>query len=645
MPMRKYSLPILVSICGLFFFLIVHFFFPGQSFDTFTKEIFCHELSGDTLNLHYTLTDPSAYGIKETTPSLGSLNRTSMTDDLSYLQKYLKKTTNYLNGRLNEQDRLTAEILKWWLEGQISAGELYYYQEPLGPTLGIQAQLPVLLAEFSFRNAEDVDTYLSLLESMPDYFGQIGDFEKEKSERGLFMNDEILDKILEQCQSLFPVNDSHFLVISFEERLSACGFLTENEKITYSAQNLRVLNKYVQPAYEKLCSVLETLRGTGLNRWGLYHTPDGIDYYEYLLKYSIGTDLSMAEIHRMLELQMENDYETILYALHQDIDAAELISNLPAENTPTEILTILQRQIQKDFPTPDDISWQVKEVPESLQDFLSPAFYMTPAIDAREQNNIYINPAYSPDRTDLITTLAHEGYPGHLYQNSFENTDGYNPVRNLVYIGGYTEGWGLYSEFYAYDFLGLSDMEADFLRALSSLNYAICASLDLSIHGEGWTEEHCMQYLSTFGITDEHQIHELYLNILEEPSNYLKYYLGYLEICKLKESAFSHSPELTLYDFHKWFLETGPAPFFILEDRLELLEVSAKLLQSTCEDFEFLAVQPFHDRLNHFLVERCMLFIGTDSLLRQREKHHPLVFCTADTGNISFFHQAVNGGG
>ncbi len=641
--MRKFYIPGFILLSGVLCILFCTF--SRQPFDDFTQELFCHELSGDALGLHYTLTDPSAYGIKESTPSLGSLNRTSMTDELSYLQNCLKKTDSYLNGRMKEEDRLTAEILKWWLEGQISAGELYYYQEPLGPTLGIQAQLPVLLAEFPLRDAEDVDTYLALLESMPDYFREIGTFEKEKSERGLFMNDEILDKILEQCQSLFPIDDSHFLVNSFKERLDACDFLTDDQKIAYSAQNLRVLNKYVQPAYENLCSVLEALRGTGQNLCGLYHTPDGIDYYEHLLRYSIGTDLGMAEIHRLLELQMEGDYETILYALHQGIDVTELISDTPAEQNPEAILTDLQQQIQADFPIPEDIFWEIKEVPQSLQDYLSPAFYMTPAIDAKEQNHIYINPAYTPDHTDLVTTLAHEGYPGHLYQNSFENTDGYNPVRNLIYIGGYTEGWGLYSEFYAYDFLGLSDQEADFLRALSSLNYAICASLDLSVHGEGWTEEHCLQYLSTFGITDEQQIHELYLNILEEPSNYLKYYLGYLEICKLKESAFSHSPELTLYDFHQWFLETGPAPFFLMEERLELLEVSSKLFQSTREDFQLLAVQPFHDRLNHPLVESSMLFISTDPLLRQREKHNPLVFCAADTGNIPFFHQAVNGGG
>ena len=361
--------------------------------------------------------------------------------------------------------------------------------------------------------------------------------------------------------------------------------------------------------------MLNNLRGTGKNLYGLYHTPEGIEYYEYLLKYSIGTDLSMAKIHQMLEAQMEDDYETLLYAIHQNNNLLDMEQDVEALSSPKEILENLQTQIEEDFPESSEVSWQIKEVPSSLAAYLSPAFYMTPAIDAPQQNIIYINPARKPDRTELITTLAHEGYPGHLYQNSFENTEDYPAVRNLFYIGGYTEGWGLYSEFYAYDFLGLSKEEGDFLRAATSLNYAVCASLDLSIHGEGWTEEDCLTYLAAFGITDQEKVHQLYLNILEEPSNYLKYYLGYLEICNLKESALTLSSDWTLYDFHTWFLKMGPAPFDILREQLGSLEVSSKLLESPKKDFHLFAFESVHNSLYHLFMKDRMFLVGGDTFL------------------------------
>ncbi len=589
--------------------------FTGYSFDRFTMEVFRHEIASSTLNLHYTLTDPKAYKIKEKEPSFGSFQQTLIDEELSYLETCQEKLARYQKGHLSDTQRLTADILDWWITGQLLAKDYYYYQEPLGPTLGIQAQLPVLLAEYPFRKKADIDTYLELLSVLPVYFEEIALFEKEKSEEGLFMNDEILDKILAQCESLFPMDQTHFLHTTFQERLEACDFLDEDQRIAYEAKNLKTLSHYVEPAYQTLCEVLNNLRGTGKNLYGLYHTPEGIEYYEYLLKYSIGTDLSMAKIHQMLEAQMEDDYETLLYAIHQNNNLLDMEQDVEALSSPKEILENLQTQIEEDFPESSEVSWQIKEVPSSLAAYLSPAFYMTPAIDAPQQNIIYINPARKPDRTELITTLAHEGYPGHLYQNSFENTEDYPAVRNLFYIGGYTEGWGLYSEFYAYDFLGLSKEEGDFLRAATSLNYAVCASLDLSIHGEGWTEEDCLTYLAAFGITDQEKVHQLYLNILEEPSNYLKYYLGYLEICNLKESALTLSSDWTLYDFHTWFLKMGPAPFDILREQLGSLEVSSKLLESPKKDFHLFAFESVHNSLYHLFVKDRMFLVGGDTFL------------------------------
>ncbi len=589
--------------------------FTGYSFDRFTMEVFRHEIASSTLNLHYTLTDPKAYKIKEKEPSFGSFQQTLIDEELAYLETCQEKLARYQKGHLSDTQRLTADILDWWITGQLLAKDYYYYQEPLGPTLGIQAQLPVLLAEYPFRKKADIDTYLELLSVLPVYFEEIALFEKEKSEEGLFMNDEILDKILAQCESLFPMDQTHFLHTTFQERLEACDFLDEDQRIAYEAKNLKTLSHYVEPAYQTLCEVLNNLRGTGKNLYGLYHTPEGIEYYEYLLKYSIGTDLSMAKIHQMLEAQMEDDYETLLYAIHQNNNLLDMEQDVEALSSPKEILENLQTQIEEDFPESSEVSWQIKEVPSSLAAYLSPAFYMTPAIDAPQQNIIYINPARKPDRTELITTLAHEGYPGHLYQNSFENTEDYPAVRNLFYIGGYTEGWGLYSEFYAYDFLGLSKEEGDFLRAATSLNYAVCASLDLSIHGEGWTEEDCLTYLAAFGITDQEKVHQLYLNILEEPSNYLKYYLGYLEICNLKESALTLSSDWTLYDFHTWFLKMGPAPFDILREQLGSLEVSSKLLESPKKDFHLFAFESVHNSLYHLFVKDRMFLVGGDTFL------------------------------
>jgi uncharacterized protein (DUF885 family) len=645
--LRKYIPLIFLPLAAVLFLGIQ--FFPQHDFQDLTGEIFRYEMSSNTLNLHYTLADPRSYEIKEDPDdvTLGAFDRETLTEENTQLQNWQAQLSVISTESLSEGEQLTAQILNWWLDGQLLSEEYYEYQEPLSPTLGVQAQLPVLLAEFPFRTEEDILIYLNLLDEIPSYFAQIEKFEKEKSKQGLFMNMEIAEKIQEQCRSLLPVDQTHFLVTSFAERLENCDFLTEDQKIIYEVQNLRALNHSFVPAYENLCEVLEELKDTGINSYGLSYFPKGTEYYEYLLKYSIGTDLTTSQIQKLLEEQMDSDSETVLYAISQGINILDLDQEKAEEELkdPAAILTELEEKIQNDFPEIPDIAYEVKEVPDSLAEFLSPAFYMTPPIDEPQQNIIYINPSRSWDAIEQLTTLAHEGYPGHLYQNYYENQEDFDPVRNLFYIGGYTEGWGLYSELYAYDYLNCSSEEAAALRALASLNYALCASLDISIHCEGWTEEDCTDYLAAFGITDQSSIHSLYLNILEEPSNYLKYYLGYLQICKLKESALALSEDVTVYDFHKWFLEMGPAPFSILKQQLETFEISAELLHRTGENIELFTFESVHDGLNHPSVEFGVFPVGGDSFVRQREKNYPLVLCTADTGYISFLHQTVNGSG
>ena len=583
----------------LFFFRIFHF---GQSFEKYTLEIFRHELSMDTLSLHYILADPAACGIKTGDATLGDLSAKAWEEELAWLAACRERLEEYMDGGLDREEQLAAELLAWWADGRIALDNFYYYQEPLSPTLGIQAQLPVLLAEFELRSEEDIELYFRLLAELPAYFSQLAQFEEEKADAGLFMNDDALEQVAGQCRAMADMDDSHFLAASFSERLEDCSFLTADQKISCELRNLNALNRYVRPAYRQLGLALEALRGRGICSGGLYYTPDGISYYEYLLRYSVGTDLSIPVIRKMLEEQIAGDYETILFAIHEGVDVLALTEPAPSAYSADEILDILERRIQDDFPAAPDISRQVKEVPEALEDWLSPAFYVVPVLDRPEENTIYINPKYEPDGMDLVTTLAHEGYPGHLYQNAFERQGRFALTRALAYVGGYTEGWGLYSEFYAFDFLGLTDTEADFLRALSSLNFAICAVLDLAVHTEGWTPEDCSRYLSSFGISGQEQTDALYQDILEDPSNYLKYYLGYLEICRLKESALALSPAISVSDFHEWFLTAGPAPFFLLKERLTLPEISADLLHRPGEDIQLGSVQPFHDRLHHTLM-------------------------------------------
>ena len=558
----------LFFLCAGVTAVLLCFNFRSPDFDSFTMEIFRQQLSGNTLNLHYTLADPAAFDIMQEKVSLGTLPNTPDPESLAVLQNLQIRLQAFSENGLTPKEQRTADLLSWWLTGQAALYDYYYLQEPLGPTLGIQAQLPILLSEYVFRNEQDVQNYLELLEQLPAYFSEIADFEQRKADAGLLMNAESLQKVINQCREFSSDAQTHFLTASFQKRISECNFLSSDEQITCEIRHQKLLHQAVFPAYTQLAADLDTMLPLAPSEpLGLAHIHNGTSYFQWLLTYQIGSDRTISEIRTLLEDQIATDYETILQAVQNGIDLLHPVSEqLLTDTDPETILHQLALECTPDFPDAPAISWQIKTVPDSLASTLSPAFFLTPPLDIPEENIIYINPSYEPDEKELVTTLAHEGYPGHLYQNTFESS--LPPIRSLFYIGGYTEGWGLYSELYAYDFLGYSTETASALRALSSLNYAICSVLDLEVHTSGWAEEDCSEYLQSFGITDAEQTHSLYLTILEEPANYLKYYLGYLEICKLKESAFALSPDLSLMEFHRWFLEEGPTPFSLLQKDL-----------------------------------------------------------------------------
>ena len=134
-----------------------------------------------------------------------------------------------------------------------------------------------------------------------------------------------------------------------------------------------------------------------------------------------------------------------------------------SKTEPKEILSYLQETIYNDFPElKEEVNCNIKEVHKSLQDHLSPAFYLTPALDKCDENNIYINRGGNNDMSTIFTTLAHEGYPGHLYQHVYFNQQNPNPIRSLLNFSGYSEGWATYCEMYSYSISGLDRDLAEF---------------------------------------------------------------------------------------------------------------------------------------------------------------------------------------
>lgn len=536
----------------------------NKTFQSFTKEVFCQEVSSNSISLHYSLKEPEKYGIKAAPVTFGSFTTDSKgtAASLENLRAALK-TFSY--DSLSVQNQLTYDVLDYYLQmAEKNAGYLLY-EEPLGLVNGIQTQLPVLLSEYQFYNEEDVDTYLNLMKTTPEYFESLIAFEKEKSAAGLFMADYAADTVISQCTAFMEMGESNYLVSTFVERIGQLGLSTEAQS-RYIKRNAQMLQSYVLPAYNQLISAVQSLKGSGKNEEGLCHLPDGKAYYEQVVAESTGSKKTVPELEDMTRRQIISDLEAMEEVLNIAGSQAKETAAME-DNNPVTILNELENKTGGAFPEPPETVTQVKYVPEAMEEHLSPAFYMIPAIDNTEENVIYVNQSHMSNNLTLYTTLAHEGYPGHLYQTVYYAGTDPDPLRSIFNFGGYVEGWATYAEMCSYYLSSLSKEQATLLQKNSSIILGLYALADMGIHYDGWSRIDTVSFFKNYGIKDAKTIERIYELIIGSPGNYLKYYIGYVEFLELKkEWAEKKNSDFSQKEFHEAVLSVGPAPFALVEE-------------------------------------------------------------------------------
>lgn len=539
-------------------------------FASYTQLLFQEQLAADTIGLHYTLAHPENYGITSHEISLGSLDETNILSTRLSCENIRAACSRFDYDTLTTEQQLTYDILDYTLDQNLRGCTYYYYEEPLNPINGIQAELPVLLAEYTFRCQTDVEDYLALLAAVPDYFSEIVTFEEQKSAKGLFMPDFATDAVIAQLSSLLNPPAFSCLTETFPKKLENVPGLSKEYRDAYLEEHQTLIDESLIPAYESLSTALSRLQGTSKYEGGLCHLPGGSDYYSYLVKKTTASSHSVSELNEMIAEERQQNLSELVKIIKSNPDIMSQMSNVKLEwNTPNEMLKHLKTCMSADFPAAPDNTYEVKTVEPAMQKFLSPAFYLTAPMDDPDENNIYINPAYNRSDLELFTTLAHEGYPGHLYETVSSYEQDFSPLRYVLNFGGYTEGWATYVEMQSYCYAGLDETLARALQLNASATLSLYASIDIGVHEEGWDRDIVLEFLSDYGISSVEAADHIYELVAETPANYLKYYVGYLEFLELKKDArLRFGSDYNDKAFHQALLSIGPAPFSIIKEYL-----------------------------------------------------------------------------
>ena len=606
-----------------------------KKFDQFLDSCFKEFATENTITLHFKLSNPSSYGIKESTsPTYSSLSSDALKKNCSRSKELLQKLYTFPTSSLTKKQKLTWQIFQDYLNETIMSEKYILYSSPLGSN-GLPSDIPVTLSEYHFDNEKDIKDYLSLVNQIPELFTQILDFEEERRNADIVSPSFVISDTIDQInQFLAASEENNLLVESFEERVNSLDTLSEDQKASYIANNRLLVTNKVFPAYKDLKTALQayiasetsaksqisnTVSGTtnteqdsqtsdtntennstrtnsqnsdsskqnastsnknttpnNSTKERLCEYENGQDYYRFLLTSNVGTDMSPEECITALETQLKDTIKDIssLTAKNKDL-YTEYLSATPSLSEPKEIMEELKTDSLVDFPEIKNISYKLKDVPDALSGTSACAFYLVPPIDSKNANIIYIN-KNRVGANEMFSTLAHEGYPGHLYQTNYFLSTNPSPLRTFLHCDGYDEGWGTYAQLYSYNFIKFKDVDEktqDLLRQLYRDNDLLSLSLsslsDLYVNYKNYDENALADYLKTYGI-DKMAAQNLYRYVIENPTTYLSYSIGYYELNKLeKDMADSLGQSFKPSYFHETVLNVGSCNFAILRQEIE----------------------------------------------------------------------------
>ncbi|MBE5780970.1 MAG: DUF885 domain-containing protein [Clostridiales bacterium] len=554
----------------------------SERFAAYLDELYLEELSGtDLLSLQFTLSHPEELGITISGAPLGELSREDYEAAAKESAEEVKKLKSFDRSQLTPTEQVDYDALLWQLEINAENGEYALLMECCSPMQGVQANLPNMLVEFPIRDEGDIKDYLLVLEDVDDYFKQVIAFEKEKSAAGYFMSEGNAQGVIDSCKEFTRNKEDHFMILAFNDRIDGFDWLTAEQKAAYKESNRQSVLNTVIPAYEELMECFTELKSTGKNPGGLCGFEGGKEYYQNIVKEKTGSEKTPEEIITLLEDEMDAIMERmLLLALGHSSEVLNMYDAAPDVTDPEEILVALEERMKKNYPEIGKVQYRLNYVHPTMEDSTNPAFYFVPPLDAAEENNIYLNRKYTEDDPRyLFSTLAHEGYPGHLYQMNYFFASDAHPIRKgILNQLGYVEGWATYVENDSYYLMGLDDVTAELLQLDNRFSWALQCRLDIGINYEGWDVDDVEEALAAYLGDNAEEMAQTMMDVCSaDPGIYLSYYVGYLEFMELKEYAMEQLGDgFDLVTFHKAILDVGAAPFKNVREAVKQYVAAAK---------------------------------------------------------------------
>lgn len=541
-------------------------------FDELCDDIFKQMLEDNSFNAHFVVSDPSEYGVTFDTDdyTLGGVLIDEDEDD--DVDRYLDRLHKITRKSLTDEQKTAYDSIEFYLVTQKNYEGLEIYYNYFGPTSGITSNLSSNFIEYVFYDQDDVDHYLEYLKDCKRYIDEAVDVLYKQSEKGYFMPEYVADEVIEQCDKILNA-DTEALIVTFEDKIDGLG-LDDKVKDEYIETNKQYVDKYYLPSYEKVKNAVSELKTTGTNDGGLCgFGDDGKALYKAILRDKTSSDMTPEEIIELLEDEINECVKSLTAVIAMDYNAYEEFLDYKAGfDTPDDVLKYIIKEMESDFPAPATTNYNIEYQNKACEVEGTLAYYVSSRIDDISINNIKVNGSEVESGSLMMyETLAHEGYPGHLYEfTNFYDNDNICNARKALNFTGATEGWAKYVENCVDEYLDMSRNVRELNRVNNLISYICSSRVDIGVNYEGWTIDDVYSYLAQYYEINRETATEMFYSAVGDPGVLLPYTVGNILMQDLRDKAEKKlGSGFEALEFHKWILDTGITAFPVYEDRLD----------------------------------------------------------------------------
>ncbi len=534
----------------------------NKDFDLFLDTIFDELVSDNYLYMHFNVADYKAMGIEKPEVGFGHIVYGVDQEEFNKTEKQLEELLAFDYDKLSLRQQYDYDLLHYSLLETLCGLEYSKYNLIFSSSSQFSDGIITNLMEFAIYDEESEEDFLVVLKDVPNYINEAIEYSKQQSNDGLYHSDDMLDEEISYIDNIISSNGK-----SIYEHYKEYDIYPEVKEL---------VENEVIPAFVTLKDYLKTLYGkTTSDKLTLCKIDEGYAEYTYLINSSSNRDIT--DIYNdLVELYFDwiynfigiyQDDENVLNKYGEYIQANKVL-NLSSE----DMLEYLRNNSSERYEYLENANYVVSSLDTLGNTTLG--YYVSPPIDNLNQNVIRVNAKIDSDYYDQMSVfevMAHEGFPGHLYQNIYFQQTNPHKVRATQSFVGYTEG---YADLAAYDALEMLDIPNEYkgiarIDSITFNSHILYSIIDLGVNYFGWNVKTLTKKLDNL-MLDSSMAQDLYDTVVAMPGVFVRYGVGFVNHINLRKKAMDElGDKFDFVAYDRVIIENGPLPFAILEGVVE----------------------------------------------------------------------------